>query len=291
MKKIREKNNLKTTFFEFTTLIAFNYFARKKIDYAVIEVGLGGRFDATNIINPQICAITNISKDHQEILGNSLEKIAFEKAGIIKKNKTILTTENKKICIKVFKRISRKKRAKLKQIKNFEKLKLKMKGKHQQKNANLAKQIIKELNLGISDEIINQALFETKIKGRYEVINEKPKIIIDSSHNKEGIKTLEKLIKNEKNKKILLIGLSKDKPISMIKNIAKEFDEVVISRSDFKPQSIENILKDLWQYNQNSIGFDKLSEAKKYTIKKLNKNDTMIVTGSIYFIGNYLKLK
>jgi folylpolyglutamate synthase/dihydropteroate synthase len=77
----------------------------------------------------------------------------------------------------------------------------------------------------------------------------------------------------------------------MIKNIAKEFDEIVVSKSDYKPQSVENILREVWQWNENIIGFEKIKDAKKYALKKLNKNDTMLVTGSIYFIGNYLKLK
>ncbi len=306
LKKIVEKNKIKTTFFEFTTMLAFNYFSKQKIDYAVIEVGLGGRFDATNIVKPNISVITNISKDHTKILGNSLKKIAFEKAGIIK-NSPIITAEKNKKIISIFRKICKEKNTKLIQIdeycKNskkenkiinnlfYKKIKLGLNGDHQFRNALTATVSIFSLNEKILEKSIISGLKKAKFNGRIQTISNKPIIIIDGAHNQEGIKTIYNFAKKQKNKKILLIGLSEDKPIKMIKNLCKEFDEVVISKSNFKPMKIDKIFSNVKGWNLKCIAFENIKDAKKYCLSKLKHDDFMLVTGSLYFIGNYLKLK
>jgi dihydrofolate synthase / folylpolyglutamate synthase len=315
IRNIIQKYKLKTTFFEFTTTLAFDYFSKKKIDFAVIETGLGGRFDATNIINSKMNVITSISKEHTKILGNTLEKIAFEKAGIIHGGTAIVSVKEKetfnvinKKCeetkTKIFKTNNIIKAKQIKEKKYSQEFKTKgafnstfqiqMLGKYQIKNALTALAVItklREQGTKIPLKAIKKGLKKTKIKARLEYISKKPNIIVDSSHNEEGIKETTKYIKKIKNKKILLIAFSKDKKIKGIaKNIAKEFQEIVISKSDFKPMPTKKIEKEFLKYNTNLICFENAKEAIEYSLNKVQKKDLMLITGSIYFTGKILEI-
>jgi dihydrofolate synthase / folylpolyglutamate synthase len=244
-------NKIKPSFFEITTLMAFDYFAHSKVDIAVIEVGLGGRLDATNIITPILSVITNISLDHTDLLGNTLAEIAFEKGGIIKPNVPVIigerNTETQPVFEKIaferesiiiwadeFEIIKKEKEAadkltvdvffnKLIYIKN---LKFDLKGEYQTQNIKVILSILDmltKLKLYVDKKHIVKALDEvvwlTSLKGRWQILNREPLVICDIGHNEAGIKEIVKSIHKTAYKNLfLLIGMAKDKDYKTILN-------------------------------------------------------------------------
>jgi dihydrofolate synthase/folylpolyglutamate synthase len=299
LKKIVEENHLEATYFEFTTALAFLYFQEQKVNFAVIETGLGGRLDATNVIIPKISVITNISLEHTEHLGQTIGKVAFEKAGIIKQDTPLITSEDKKEAIDVFKKVCRKKNSKLIISKMIPKMKnkfsMKMKGKHQIINASLAIKTINKLRekkfLKISDKQIKSGIEKTYWKGRYDIISEKPKVIIDGAHNKEGIKYLREMLDKIKGEKILLCGFSEDKDLKKISKILfPGFKKIIISKGNYKPMETSLIAKEACKFCENVEEVEDVKEAYKKAIKETKKNNALIITGSLYLIGDVYKI-
>lgn len=205
-------SNIQATFFEITTLLAFLYFAKKQVDYAVIETGLGGRLDATNIIVPEISIITSISIDHAEILGNSIEAIAFEKAGIIKKNIPVVTGPNTPLTL--FKEIAQSLHSPLHAVTGLF-------HSYEEENVAIAKKALSLLP--VSQESIEKGLLK-KPPCRFEVIKSKEfdaEVILDVAHNPDGFKKLFQKINREYPKKYIctIIGMSKGKDIESCFNI------------------------------------------------------------------------
>lgn len=295
------------TFFEIDTLIALYYLYINKVDYAVIEVGLGGRLDATNVINPLISVITNIGFDHMEYLGDTIEKIAFEKAGIIKKGKPVVVgCANKREALKVFKDISKQRKSKLFisdkptniEIKNgflsfdFEGQKYKVKGEahYQNENASLAVKAIKILKdaelVKVSNDAIKQGLENTFWLGRFERVSDKYNIYLDGAHNTHGINalatTLDFFKKKGKKIKIIFAALTDKETDKMVQSLLDITPDIYITEFDFyrckKAKDIaENFkLKDYkdWKKLLNSL----ITEVKD------NKEEMLIITGSLYFI-------
>jgi len=236
------KNGNEITFFEALTTIAYNYFSNKKCDYAIMEIGMGGRLDASNIAKEDIAIITNIGKDHTKWLGNKIEDISKEKIGILK-NKILITGAEGKALEVIRKIVLEKKKKiyalgelfKIKNVKTNEKgtefdyifkyrvdknskykhdeklhIKLKMRGTYQSKNASLA--ITASKILGINNKIIQDGIKNSKINGRLEIINNNQKILVDVAHNPYGTRELVKNLKYfDYEKIILLFGVMKDK--------------------------------------------------------------------------------
>jgi dihydrofolate synthase/folylpolyglutamate synthase len=240
---------IKPSFFELTVVMAFDYFSREKVDFAVIEVGLGGRLDSTNVIRPKLALITNISYDHQEMLGETLEEIAFEKGGIIKKQIPVIIGEKDSITSKVFKKIAKKRQAPLIYAKDkYEvlslkrtvsgqeieihhleqdsrsKLNLETPGLTQLKNIPGVLTVIDELNkfgYKVSGESVRWGLEHyqknTGLKGRWQILNKKPLIIADIAHNKAGIENvMEQLEKLPREKLYCILGFMKEKDLGSI---------------------------------------------------------------------------
>ena len=186
-----EIKNIETTFFETTTAMAFDYFYRKSVDIAIIETGLGGRLDSTNVISPEVCGISSISLDHMDILGNTIQKIAKEKAGIIKENTPIVTIEQSKTIMDIIKKRAEHKNASLKTIKRNDiqlfsidnqgasfkykkyEINLPLKGEHQILNCVLAINIVESIINKIDPFKINEAIINTSWPGRMEKLSEK----------------------------------------------------------------------------------------------------------------------
>ena len=190
---------LEMSFFEMTVALAFDYFAKEIVDIAGIETGLGGRLDSTNIINPELCIITNIGLDHTNLLGNSIEEIAMEKAGIIKKETAIIIGKEQTETKSVFKKVSATKNAPLYFADKITVFNTDLKGNYQEENICTTVSAIKQLQgLGwnISDKNIKKGLGKvvknTGILGRWQILSESPKIICDVGHNKDGIKEIVK---------------------------------------------------------------------------------------------------
>ena len=296
-------NEIKATFFETTTAMAFNYFKDQVVDYAVIETGLGGRLDSTNVIIPKVCGITSISLDHTEILGDTVEKIAVEKAGIIKEGVPTFTFEQKPSVLEILRKEADKKNSNLDitaeseidVVKSCEdgtffnysglEFELHLIGDHQVKNCVLAINISKKL-LGSSFDIskVKKSVKTIKWPGRLEKIKNK-NMYYDVAHNVEGISAMIKTISNcHADKKVVgLFSLKSDKDIKPICNVIKNNFEIIIlchDKSGYLTRTtvLEKIL------NENNIKCFSVSSVKKgvEVLEKYNDDYVKIIFGSHY---------
>ena len=219
-----ETNSL--SFFEMSVGMAFDYFAQELVDIAVVEVGLGGRLDSTNILNPQVSVITNIGLDHTQFLGTTLEAIAGEKAGIIKQNTPIVIGETQPATEAVFRTKATKEQAPIyfaDQLVN-EIYPTSLKGDYQIHNVRTVLQTVSILNTGsftIPKEAVQQGLFKvtenTGLRGRWEVLGTSPKIICDTAHNREGLRLVFKQLQSEKFQRLhVVLGMVNDKDVSSL---------------------------------------------------------------------------
>ena len=223
-KSFFEANSL--SFFEMTVGMAFDYFSRKKVDIAIIEVGMGGRLDSTNIITPEVSVITNIGLDHTQFLGTTLEAIAVEKGGIIKPNIPVVIGETQIETQSVFKSLAKKNHSEIYFADhNIDKVfESDLKGFYQQRNIKTVLQTIKVVNsksLKISDKNLKQGLLNvvknTGLKGRWQILQNSPKIICDTAHNKEGLKYVMNQLLNENfNQLHIVFGVVNDKDVDSI---------------------------------------------------------------------------
>jgi folylpolyglutamate synthase/dihydrofolate synthase len=307
LKPIIEKYNL--TYFEACTLLAFKYFSDEKVDIAVVEVGLGGRWDSTNVLEPEISVITNVSFDHMHILGNTLLDIAYEKTGITRQDKPAVIGRNQPEIIHWLKE----RKIKEYYVKDidyfvkeidfnkydykfkkhiFENLEISMLGKRQLENSSLALTtfllFLDKNNQPVVENIIRKALYNTKWKGRMEIISKNPFIIIDGAHNEEGLtKTFQEIKEIFPNKKIFTIfSFMKDKDTEKMINIIKQNSDFYIAitmpfsramtAEDFKNVGIKNV-------KENHL------EAVKELKNSVDKDTIILITGSLYLIGEILK--
>ncbi len=278
----------KHTFFEVVTSLAFLYFKKEKVDFALIEVGMGGRLDATNIINPEVSVITNISLEHTQHLGDTIEKIAFEKAGIIKQHTTIITSDDCK-GLKVIKKIAKQKKSKLYKTKT-KKIKSSLKGAFQYQNASLALKVIEVLNTKykntkykINKKAITSGLKSAKWPGRFEHVAKN--IIFDCAHNPKGAKTLRNEIKKLNCKNVyIILGIMKDKDINHIcRYLEPVAKEIIITKPRIERAAMpKNIAKFV---HKKTIIIKNVNDALEYAKIKAKKNDLILLTGSIFTVG------
>ncbi|MCH8067195.1 MAG: bifunctional folylpolyglutamate synthase/dihydrofolate synthase [Nanoarchaeota archaeon] len=284
-----KKHVTNQTFFEITTAMAFLYFCEKKVDFVVLEVGLGGKLDSTNVITPLISVITNIGIEHTDYLGNTLEKIAKEKAGIIKSKVPVVTAADSN-ALAAIKRISNKNNLRLYIInKKIPKYKIGLKGNFQKQNASIAIKAIDILknnyNLKISKNNVKNGLLNVKWPGRFQFIRKN--ILIDSAHNPSGFKTLVKELKNiHYHKLILVVGFSDDKDIKTMSKIIKNKANIVIltKSNNFKAAEPKTIKK----YFKSSIIITNPKKALNYAKSIAKKNDLILIAGSIFLVGEFL---
>ncbi len=284
IKSVAEKNNLQPTFFEFTTALAFLYFVEQKVDFAVVEAGMGGRLDATNVLKPEAAVITNISFDHQKHLGDTLEKIAGEKAGIIKENGVVVVGEKKEELLKLFKEKCKEKKSTL-ILAGKEQIETPLLGRHQQENANTAITVARVLK--IEEKTIKRGIAKTKWPGRLEFITKN--ILVDCAHNVAGMETLREYVMGLENKKVLVLAIAEDKEISkMVQLIAPLFNEVIITQGNYKPAETGRIAIEVKKYVQRVREIPKVEEAVEMALKLVNSGELILITGSIYMVGDAL---
>lgn len=292
--ELAKKNNIELSEFELLCAVAFYYFFIKQVDYVVLETGLGGEFDATNVVkNPESIAITSIDFDHTERLGKTINEIASQKAGIIKKNAFVAVSKDNKGYNVIKKKIEEvgakeveipKVEIKLKEkniaIVNNEEYEFNLLGSHQAQNLALALGITSHLK--ISDEIIARALKNVSWKYRLE-LDKKNNVLIDCAHNPSGIQTLRDFLdENFKDiKKIFFFGCLKNKDYkNMLKILKHKNDELNFIEFNYP----------------NSLKFEELDKkfnAKKYDFKSLDEikdiEGLKVICGSIYMLGEILK--
>ena len=292
------------SFFEVLTVLALYYFRKKNVDFAVLETGLGGRFDATNAVSSLVCAITPISLEHTHILGNTLSQIAREKAAIIKpENKHVVIAPQEKEAGEIFARHCRNlnisPRWAGKEIK-YRRLRPSLLGRHQIVNAAAAVGIIeclKDLGFVISSQSVRQGIQETFWPGRFEVIQERPFVILDGAHNLASVKAVVKTFQEiwPRKKAKLILGVSSDKNQKAIcRGLNKIAESIVVTMAqhpraaDLDKKEIRVIFK-----RKEFVSTKNIKEALRFAFKKSKAKDVILVTGSLFVVSEtrrYLKI-
>lgn len=303
------------TFFEVTTALAFSYFANKNIDIAVLETGLGGRLDSTNIVTPLISIITNISLEHTEHLGTTLPQIAFEKAGIIKNGIPAITAVDDREVSEVIKDVCVKRKSPLSIINEnsgakihklslnqtvfdfgpYKNLKLSLSGRHQVTNACLAISAVeklKEIGWKIKTKAVRKGLKNTNWRGRLEIFRKNPLTLLDVAHNPAGMKTLIEALDGlfPEKKIIFIFGVMADKDYaSMLKEICRKAKFVLLTKPDYKrvadPELLEKVLID------QNMPYEILPQVKQayiFALKNARSEDVICITGSHFTVGEFL---
>lgn len=283
------------SFFEMTVGLAFDYFSKQKVDIAVIEVGLGGRHDSTNIISPEISLITNISKDHMDILGDTLPKIAFEKAGIIKKNTPVIISEYDEETAFVFVEKANLENAPITFASDLKtNLKTDLQGFYQEKNI---KGVIAVLNYlrnnswEISEENIEKGLLNvvknTKLKGRWQTIAENPKIVCDTGHNIAGISyVIEQISKQDFKNLHLVLGFVKDKDVDAVLSLFPKNAFYYFCKPNIPRGLDAEIVKEIAQQKGlNGNVFSSVEEALESAKQNAQSSDFIFVGGSTFVVA------
>ena len=277
---------LNLSFFELSFGMSLYYYFEQKVDYAVIEVGLGGRLDATNIINPLLSVITNISYDHTEILGNTLEKIAYEKAGIIKKNTKIIIGERDKKTQNIFIQKADENFSDIIFASDYKTDFENSEIEYQNKNIRTAVQVSKNLNdQNINETSIKKGIMNldsnTDFYGRWTIINYNPKVIFDSAHNESGFSYLsQQLEKLNYDRLFIILSFVKGKDVKkLITYLPKKSLIYFTSSNTERSMNYEDII----QCVKENINFDKNPmKVYKEVLKQSSSKDLIIITGSNY---------
>jgi dihydrofolate synthase/folylpolyglutamate synthase len=292
-------NTHQLSFFEMTVGMAFQYFKEQQVDIAVIETGLGGRLDSTNIITPVIAAITNIDKDHMAILGNTLLKIAGEKAGIIKKNVPVVVGERRGFLKSRFRESAINKQAVIHFIDHRKKsLPTDLKGNYQKDNVQLAIKVIeiliKDNIITVSNQQLNKGLLQvaatTGLRGRYDVLGQNPKIIADTAHNIAGIRVLMQQVKQESYKELhIVLGMVSDKDAtSVIKLLPKEAN-YYISKPDIpRGMEVAVLARYLSDFQIDHKDFESVEVAFKAAKENAASDDLILITGSTFVVAEII---
>ena len=299
------------TFFEFTTAMGLLHFAREQTDISIMEVGMGGRLDATNVIRPKVCAITNISLDHQSFLGRRVIDIAGEKAGIIKRRTDVVTAAVQPAVLRLFDKVCAEKQAPLWRLgrdirirvrdskfhyygldQDLRDIEVALLGRHQYRNAALALGVIEVLRrkgFKVSEEDMREGLKTLRWPGRLHAVSRNPLVVLDGAHNPAAMKSLAKSVTTEMKYKrlILVLGVMADKDISrIIRAIVPAADYVICTRPEYyraaPPETLMKAALPVWKAGEVSPG---LPEALKRARETAGPDDLILVTGSLFTVG------
>ena len=300
------------TFFDFTTAMALHYFNQKLVDLAILEVGLGGRLDSTNVVDPLISVVTNVAKDHEEYLGKTILKIAKEKAGIIKKRRPFITAASQPRVLRLFSKICQEKRSPYFRVgKEFRYVRtgdgdfdyeglnrklwgvhLNLKGSHQVINATAAlgaMEVLENLGYRVSTEALVDGLREVEWPGRLEMVSASPRVILDGAHNPAGVLALKESLKKEFQYQhlILLVGIMKDKNSrSMLHLLAPLADHIILTKPHTDRATPPPLLKKTLGWNgKNAEVEEDLKKAIDRGLSLTREEDLLCITGSLYTVG------
>jgi dihydrofolate synthase/folylpolyglutamate synthase len=313
---------IEPSFFEVTVAMAFDYFAKEKVEIAIIEVGLGGRLDSTNIITPELSVITNISLDHTNILGDTLPEIAFEKAGIIKNSIPVIIGEQQAKSSPVFLKSAKTNQAEIifaesaltinKVIKKnntlkfnifkneeliFKDLKIDLTGTYQLKNIKTVIQsvlILKEKGFKIPDEAIYKALKNVKkitgLQGRWQTLSKKPLVICDTGHNKAGLTEVLKNIANTPHKNLhIVMGMVKDKDIDgVLALLPQKASYYFCAPALERALPATELAQKAGKFNLNGQIYKSVKSALKQAKENAKSNDLIFVGGSTFVVAEIL---
>ncbi len=310
---------IQPSFFEITVAMAFTYFAEQNIDVAIVEVGLGGRLDSTNIITPELSVITNIGWDHMNMLGDSLEKIAFEKAGIIKKNIPVVIGETLPQTIPVFEEKSAAENAPIifaarkRYVADWQYLhnrlsvtvvnnhneehkfySLDLPGVYQTKNIITVLEAIDQLQKKgwrITEDDIKHGLSNAKkitgLHGRWEVINTNPTVILDVGHNEDGVKQIaEQLELTSYHKLRIIIGMVKDKEVEKVLALLPKTATYYFTKAQIPRALDENILKEQAAVpGLQGQTYNDVNTALQAALQHAHRDDLILICGSVFLVG------
>ncbi len=315
--QVGESPGMSPTFFEVTTAIAFAYFAEEKVDIAVIEVGMGGRLDSTNVVMPLVSVITNIDLEHTEFLGTTLEQIATEKAGIIKPGVPVVTGAAQQEVISVLERTAEAKSADIARLPRdfmprniisgvepvfdycgrkaeYRGLKLHLVGRHQVDNACLALaaiEYLREDGIAVDEHAVRRGLEQTRWEGRMERVAKRPDIYLDGAHNPASAKKLAATIRELKpsyGQLVLVVGILGDKDYQGITNeIVPLADHVVVTKPQYaRALDVPFLAGVIQKLHTRITTAETVAEAISLARARASANDLILVTGSLYVVGD-----
>lgn len=286
------------SFFEMTVGLAFQYFSDKKVDIAIIEVGMGGRLDATNSITPLLSIITNIGKDHTAFLGDTLEKIAFEKAGIIKQNIPVVIGEYTIQTKPVFLEVASKNKSEIyfAQDINHPDYPCGLLGNYQIKNKKTVIEVFRNLksNFNISEENIKNGIanvvLNTHLQGRWQILQENPKVICDTAHNAHGLEmVIQQLKKETYNQLHIVLGVVNDKDLDAILPLfPKNANYYFCKPKNERGLNVTTLQEKAKSYQLNGNIYTSVSKAYKAALEKSTDKDLIFIGGSNFVVSEII---
>jgi dihydrofolate synthase/folylpolyglutamate synthase len=284
------------SFFELTVGMAFDYFATQKVDIAVIEVGLGGRLDSTNIINPLVSVITNIGLDHTQFLGETLKEIAFEKGGIIKKETPLVIGEFQEEVIEVFQDLAKTVNAPIFIAEQLigETYETDLLGMYQLNNIKTAVQcllLLDQMGFEISHDLIKEGLKNvsrnTGLQGRWQVLGENPKVICDTAHNREGLLMVMSQLDQEVFKNLhIVLGVVNDKDLGNILTLMPKKANYYFCKPDIPRGLSAKLLKEeALKYQLDGNIFESVDAAYRDALEKAESDDLIFIGGSTFVVA------
>jgi dihydrofolate synthase/folylpolyglutamate synthase len=287
------------SFFEMTVGMAFQYFDNQQVDIAIVEVGMGGRLDSTNIITPEVSLITNIGLDHTAFLGTTREEIAGEKAGIIKKNVPVIIGEKDSETQQVFSSVAEERQSKLffAEDFNFSEYETDLKGDYQKRNVQSVLSVIdvlKDRGWKIPEAAVLRGLSHVKLntglRGRWDVLQQKPKVILDTAHNEEGLKLVFAQIKKETfNQLHIVLGVVNDKDLSKILPLFPESANFYFCKPNV-PRGLEanNLQKKAEEFSLEGRVYNSVTEAYEAALELALDEDLVFVGGSNFTVAEII---
>lgn len=323
IQRLRKNRHLRThpTYFETITAMGFEYFAHEKVDVAVVEVGMGGRLDSTNVIRPLVSAITNIDFDHERFLGTTIAEIAGEKAGIVKSRVPVLTAARRPEARRIIEKVARTRNSTLHNVlqdsrvsqvrlgpqgsrfvlgtphANYPGIEIALAGRHQIENAVLAVRIVEEAGgrgLKVSNAALRTGLRDARWPGRFELLSRRPDIYVDGAHNPAGARALRQLIECQfpRRRVILVYGAMRDKAIRrVLAELLHVADVVILTQPKIRRAAAPGEIFGLMDEQQGpSYLTEGLSQALRHARILARDGSIILVTGSLYLVGEASKL-
>ena len=310
----------KLTVFEILTALCFAWFAEQKCDFQVMEVGMGGRFDATNVIQPEVCLLTSISLDHTDVLGDTIAKIAGEKCGIIKFDCVVVSHPQMPEAEKVIVETCQEKGVELITIGrdvtswslgyNLHNQSLAVKGRLDEYTINLpllgqhqvdntaaavaALEVLIKRGFHISKDAILKGLSRVEFPGRLQVVSQKPLIVLDGGHNPGAARKLKEALRQyfKPEKSILVIGMSADKDMAgVVEELSQVFDQVIATRANNPRSASPQLLEELFTaHGKIAVASENVPQALAQARQMAGENDLICITGSLFVVGEALKI-
>ena len=311
IRQTRRANHEGVTYFEFTTALAFLHFAHCRVDVAVLEVGMGGRLDATNVIRPELSVISNIAMDHAEFLGPRLEDIALEKAGIIRRGGVCITAATQPPVLNVLEAVCREKKARLLRVGREIRIRAKrgglfdfrsqgmegknlttaLKGPHQRENiacALAALGVLRDRGFAIGGEAVRRGLADVRWEGRLEIVAQSPTVLLDGAHNVAGAAALKRALGEFRYRRLILVlGILADKDWrGMIRRLAPLAHQVILTRPpEERAQAPETMAAEAMRWSENVAAVRNPREAVRIALEMAGREDLVCVAGSLYLVG------